>query len=127
AREWMCANYFDTRMFGAVMSSKMYNSGQVRGPMQFTFARSVDPITPIDITITRVALTNAKDTAKKGEVVSENEVEARHGQMGRKAYVPYGMYVAYGFYSPTFARTTGVTQTDLEVFWESIINMWDID
>lgn len=127
AREWMCANYYDTRMFGAVMSTKKYNAGQVRGPMQLTFARSLNPITPMDITITRVALTNADDTAKKGEIVSNDEVEARHGQMGRKAYVPYGMYVAYGFYSPAFAKQTGVVPKDLEVFWEAVINMWDLD
>lgn len=124
AREWMCANYYDTRMFGAVMSIKKYNSGQVRGPMQLTFARSLDPITPLDITITRVALTNPDDANKE---VPDDESEARHGQMGRKAYVPYGMYVSHGFYSPAFAKQTGVTPKDLEIFWESLINMWDLD
>lgn len=127
AREWMCAHYYDTRMFGAVMSTKKYNAGQVRGPMQLTFARSIDRITPADIAITRVALTNADDIAKKGEKIADDEVEARSGQMGRKAYVPYGMYVAYGFYSPPFAKQTGVTSADLEVFWESLVNMWDLD
>lgn len=127
AREWMCANYYDTRMFGAVMSTKKYNAGQVRGPMQLTFGRSIDKIMQGDMGITRVALTNANDGAKRGEVIADDEAEARYGQMGRKAYVPYGMYIAYGFYSPTFAKQTGVTQTDLEVFWESIINMWDLD
>lgn len=127
AREWMCAHYYDTRMFGAVMSTKKYNSGQVRGPIQLTFGRSIDKIMQGDIAITRVALTNADDTVKKGDVISEDEVEARSGQMGRKAYVPYGMYIAYGFYSPTFAKQTGVTSADLDVFWESIVNMWDLD
>ncbi len=127
AREWMCTHYYDTRMFGAVMSTKKYNAGQVRGPIQLTFARSLDSITPMDITITRVALTNAHDTAKMGETIEVDEVEARHGQMGRKAYVPYGMYVAYGYYSPAFAKQTGVTPVDLEVFWEAIVNMWDLD
>lgn len=124
ARDWMCANYYDTRMFGAVMSTKKYNSGQVRGPMQLTFARSCDIITPLDMTITRVALTNPGDSDKN---IPDDEMEARHGQMGRKAYIPYGMYIAYGFYSPSFAKQTGVKSKDLEVFWESIVNMWDFD
>lgn len=124
AREWMCANYFDTRMFGAVMSTKKYNAGQVRGPMQLTFARSCDPVTPLDITITRVALTNPGDSNK---TIPDDEVEARHGQMGRKAYIPYGMYIAHGFYSPSFAKQTGVNSNDLELFWEALVNMWDLD
>ncbi|WP_062109022.1 type I-C CRISPR-associated protein Cas7/Csd2 [Bacillus niameyensis] len=124
ARDWMCAHYYDVRMFGAVMSGKKYNAGQVRGPLQLTFARSVDPITPFDMTITRVALTNANDSQKDA---GEDEVEARHGQMGRKAYVPYGLYVAHGFYTPMFAEQTGVKGEDLELFWESLINMWDLD
>src|SRR5690625_1598767 len=124
AREWMCQHYYDTRMFGAVMSTTKYNAGQVRGPLQLTFARSVDEITPLDLTITRVALTNPDDA---DDEVPDDEVEARYGQMGRKAYVPYGLYVAYGFYSPNFAKQTGVKERDLEIFWESLINMWDLD
>lgn len=124
AREWMCENYYDTRMFGAVMSTNKYNAGQVRGPMQLTFARSCDSITPLDMTITRVALTNPNDADKD---VPDDEIEARHGQMGRKAYIPYGMYVAHGFYSPSFAKQTGVTSKDLELFWEALMNMWDLD
>ncbi|WP_336822037.1 type I-C CRISPR-associated protein Cas7/Csd2 [Sporosarcina sp. USHLN248] len=124
ARNWMCSHYFDVRMFGAVMSGKQYNAGQVRGPMQLTFARSIDPITPFDMTITRVALTNANDAQKEA---SDDEAEARHGQMGRKAYVPYGLYVAYGYYTPAFALQTGVKKEDLEVFWEALVNMWDLD
>lgn len=127
AREWMCETYYDTRMFGAVMSTKKYNAGQVRGPIQLTFGRSIDKIMQGDIAITRVALTNADDGAKKGDVIADDEVEARYGQMGRKSYVPYGIYIAYGFYSPAFAKQTGVTSQDLEVFWESLINMWDLD
>lgn len=124
AREWMCQHYYDTRMFGAVMSTTKYNAGQVRGPLQLTFARSIDPITPLDLTITRVALTNPHDADKD---VPDDEVEARHGQMGRKAYIPYGMYVAHGFYSPSFAQQTGVKAVDLQIFWESLMNMWDFD
>lgn len=126
ARAWMCEHYYDTRMFGAVMSTTKYNAGQVRGPMQLTFARSIDPVTPFDMTITRVALTNATD-GKNEDDVSEDETEARHGQMGRKAYLPYGMYEAYGFYTPAFGAQTGIQEKDLEVFWESLINMWDLD
>lgn len=126
AREWMCKQYFDTRMFGAVMSTTKYNAGQVRGPMQLTFARSIDQVTPFDMTITRVALTNATDGKNQGEV-SGDETEARHGQMGRKAYLPYGMYEVYGFYTPAFAVQTGVQEKDLAVFWESLVNMWDLD
>lgn len=126
AKEWMCQHYFDTRMFGAVMSTKKYNSGQVRGPVQLTFARSIDPVTPFDLTITRVALTNADDGKNQSDV-PEDEGEARHGQMGRKAYLPYGMYEAYGFFTPAFAAQTGVREEDLEVFWESLIHMWDLD
>lgn len=127
AREWMCKNYYDTRMFGAVMSTKKYNSGQVRGPIQLTFGRSIDQILQGDMAITRVALTNATDGVRTGDVVGEDEIEARHGQMGRKTYVPYGIYIAYGFYSPTFAKQTGVTSEDLETLWEALINMWDLD
>lgn len=124
ARDWMCEHYYDTRMFGAVMSTKKYNAGQVRGPLQLTFARSIDPITPLDMTITRVALTNANDSQKDA---TDEEGEARHGQFGRKAYVPYGLYIAYGFYSPAFAKQTGVQENDLSLFWEALIHMWDLD
>ena len=113
------------------MSTKKYNAGQVRGPMQLTFARSIEPITPFDMTITRVALTNANDGKKKNTeleaIDEENDTEARYGQMGRKAYVPYGIYEAHGFFSPSFAQQTGVSPKDLEAFWEAIINMWDLD
>lgn len=127
ARQWMCENYYDTRMFGAVMSTKKYNAGQVRGPMQLTFARSCDQVTPFDMTITRVALTNATDGKKSEKEIDEEETEARSGQMGRKAYLPYGMYVAHGFYTPAFAKQTGVKSADLEIFWEALVNMWDFD
>lgn len=125
AREWMCNQYYDTRMFGAVMSGKKYNAGQVKGPIQLTFARSVDPIMPLDMTITRVALTNANDGQK--EETEDGGVEAKHGTFGRKAYVPYGLYVAHGYYTPSFAKQTGVQSEDLEVFWKALINMWDLD
>lgn len=123
ARQWMCEHYFDTRMFGAVMSTKKFNAGQVRGPVQLTFARSVDRIFPAESSITRVALTNADDI--KGGDASDQE--ARTGQMGRKAHVPYGLYISYGFYTPAFAAQTGVKQEDLEALWDALVNMWDLD
>lgn len=93
--------------------------------MQLGFARSVDPIIPLDLSITRVALTNADDADRTQE--SSEEDKAATGQMGRKAIVPYGLYRAHGFFSPHFATQTGVTQKDLELFWAALQNMWDLD
>jgi len=112
AKAWMCQNFFDVRMFGAVMSTGV-NCGQVRGPLQLTFARSVDPITPMDLSITRVAVT------KSGEEKST--------EMGRKTLIPYGLYVARGFFTPQFAEDTGVDASDLELFWRSLQMMWELD
>ncbi len=109
----MCRRYYDVRLFGAVLSTGDYNCGQVRGPMQLTFARSIDPIVPNDIAITRVAITR--------------EGEAKETEIGRKAQVPYGLYVAKGFYSPMLAKDTGVTAEDLELFWEAAIAMFEND
>jgi len=125
AQKWMCQEFYDIRMFGAVMSMREYNAGQVRGPAQFTFARSVDPIVPLDSTIARVALES------RGERTAGQEVDElaapTHGTLGRKATVPYGLYRAHGFFNPHFARRTGVTKEDLEVFWQALQNMWDLD
>lgn len=112
-RQWMCANFYDIRMFGAVMAMDV-DCGQVRGPMQLTFARSVDPIVPLDLSITRVAVTNERD-AEKGST------------MGRKALVPYGLYRAHGFFSPHLARQTGASDEDLALFWQALEGMWDLD
>lgn len=122
-REWMCQNFYDIRTFGAVMSTEI-NCGQVRGPIQLTFAQSVDPILGLDIPITRVALTSASEKSSKN---ADGEDVATHGTMGRKAYVPYGLYIAKGFYIPSFAQDTGFNDEDLEVFWQALINMWDLD
>lgn len=111
-KAWMCGNFFDVRMFGAVMSTGV-NCGQVRGPVQLTFARSIDPVVPMDITITRVAVT------KQGE--------DKKSEMGRKSIIPYGLYRAHGFFTPTFAGDTGVDATDLEMFWDALKRMWDLD
>ncbi|WP_206886401.1 type I-C CRISPR-associated protein Cas7/Csd2 [Alicyclobacillus mali (ex Roth et al. 2021)] len=122
-REWMCEHFYDVRMFGAVMSTSAYNAGQVRGAVQLTFARSYDPVEPQDISITRVALTNADDV--KGG--SSDDEEARSGQMGRKAFIPYGLFRSYGFVNPAFCEQTGVSEEDLALFWEALVNMWTID
>jgi CRISPR-associated protein Csd2 len=125
AQAWMCANYFDVRAFGAVLVGKKgegYNCGQVRGPLQLTFARSVSPVVPLDLSITRVALENRGDKPDAGD-----EEEARTGTMGRKTLLPYGLYRAHGFFSPFFAKKTGVVTDDLALFWEALQNMWDLD
>ena len=125
-RGWMCQNFYDIRMFGAVMTVSV-NAGQVRGPLQLTFARSFDEIVPLDLSITRVAVTRAEDAAV---VVAEDSSEGTGGkqtEMGRKAIVPYGLYRAYGFFNPHLAQQTGVTEEDLALFWEALIGMWDVD
>lgn len=113
AQKWMCANFFDIRMFGAVLSTGL-NAGQVRGAMQLTFGRSLNPVQPQDLAITRVAVTDAKDREKLQTI-------------GRKTLIPYGLYQSHGFYSPCFAAKTGVTKADLEIFWQALIKMWDLD
>jgi CRISPR-associated protein Csd2 len=125
ARAWMCANYFDVRTFGAVLVGKKaegYNCGQVRGPLQLTFARSVDQVVPLDLSITRVALENRGDKPE-----GSDEEEARTGTMGRKTLVPYGLYRAHGFFNPFFASDTGFSSQDLALFWEALQKMWDLD
>lgn len=113
ARKWMCANFYDVRMFGAVMSTGL-NAGQVRGPMQLTFSRSVSPIIPQDLAITRMAVTDEKDRDKLQTI-------------GRKTLIPYGLYIGRGFFSPHLAKQTGVTSADLELFWDALVYMWDFD
>lgn len=117
ARRYMCRNYYDVRTFGAVMSTGK-NAGQVRGPIQLTFARSVDPIATAEHTITRVAVaTDAEAEKQKGD----------NHTMGRKATIPYGLYVCHGFVSANLARQTGFTEEDLQLFFEALKNMFDID
>jgi len=121
-RKWMCDEFFDVRMFGAVMSMKEFNAGQVRGPVQLTFARSHDPIVPLDHSIVGPAQ-NAGD-------VNRDDAEGQatnYGTMGRKSNVPYGLYRAHGFFNPHFAEQTGVKEEDLSRFWQALINMWDVD
>lgn len=118
-RDWMCQNFYDIRAFGAVMTTfvKAYlNCGQVRGPVQLGFARSIDPIVPQEVTITRVAITTEEDAEKKGT------------EMGRKYVVPYGLYRCDGYISANLARkTTGFSEEDLQLLWEAILNMFEQD
>lgn len=115
AREYICKNYFDVRTFGAVMSTGDDPCGIVRGPVQLNFARSIDPVLPQEITITRQAVTTEKDRADK-----ENT-------MGKKNFIPYGLYRAEGYVSALLANKTGFGEEDLEILWNSIENMFEID
>ncbi len=126
ARRWMCENFYDIRMFGAVMTTEV-NCGQVRGPVQLTFARSISPIVPLDVSITRVAITRPEDAEVVSGDEGSEEGRGKVTEMGRKAVLPYGLYLGRGFFSPKFAQDTGVTKEDLELFWEALVNMWDQD
>ena len=121
ARAWMCQTFFDVRMFGAVMSTDV-NCGQVRGPVQLTFARSVDPIVSLEQSITRMAAT----TEREAEQQSERQ-EGQSRTMGRKEIVPYGLYVAHGFVSPHLAHDTGFSQSDLDLLWQALTMMFEYD
>lgn len=131
ARAWMCDHFFDVRMFGAVMSTKGLNCGQVLGPVQFSFARSVDPVFAHDISITRVAVTREDELTK---LAASDDEGGKDREMGRKALIPYGLYVACGTYSPHRAMRngrrsdgTGVDSVDLDLLWRALVNMWDLD
>ena len=117
ARAWMCQNFFDVRTFGAVMSIGV-NCGQVRGPVQLTFGRSVDPIVSLEHSITRMAVATEAEAEKQG---GDNRT------MGRKYTVPYGLYVTHGFVSAHLAAQTGFSEEDLQLFWEALANMFDHD
>ena len=118
-RDYMCGQYYDIRTFGAVMTTFVkatLNCGQVRGPVQIGFARSIDPIVPQEITITRVAITTEEDAQRKGT------------EMGRKHIVPYALYRAEGFVSANLARrVTGFSEDDLALLWKAIVNMFEND
>jgi CRISPR-associated protein Csd2 len=117
ARAWMCANFFDVRTFGAVMSLGV-NCGQVRGPVQLNFARSIDIIVPVEVSITRMA------------VATEKEAEQQSGDnrtMGRKYIVPYALYRAEGYVSAHLAAQTGFSEDDLKLLWDALVNMFDHD
>jgi CRISPR-associated protein Csd2 len=117
ARQWMCRNFFDVRTFGAVMSTGI-NCGQVRGPVQLTFARSIDPVIAQEHSITRMA------------VATEAEAEKQEGDnrtMGRKHTVPYGLYMAHGFVSSFLAKQTSFSSDDLDLFWQALVQMFEHD
>lgn len=118
-RDWMCKNFYDIRAFGAVMTTFVkaaLNCGQVRGPVQLGFARSIDPVVPQEVTITRVAITTEADAEKK------------NNEMGKKYIIPYGLYRCEGYISANLARkTTGFSDEDLELLWNAILNMFEND
>ncbi|KQC11304.1 MAG: type I-C CRISPR-associated protein Cas7/Csd2 [Smithella sp. SDB] len=129
AREWMCKTFYDVRTFGAVMSTGA-NAGQVRGPVQFSFARSVDPILPMDASITRMAVAEKVNGAKTMEDYEKWENEQEEDKlrtMGRKALIPYGLFVAKGFISANLAKGTEFSDDDLKNLWEALANMYDHD
>ena len=132
ARKWMCANFYDVRTFGAVMSTGK-NAGQVRGPVQLAFAKSLDAVLPLDISITRMAI--AKPEGQEAKKMSSKELEDWTAQqpedqlrtMGRKTLIPYGLYLARGFISAHLARQTGFSEDDLSLLWEAVLNMYEHD
>jgi CRISPR-associated protein Csd2 len=124
-RRFMCDNFFDVRAFGAVMSTGI-NCGQVKGPVQFTFAESAESIMPVEISITRMAATNEKEKAAQQEGSDDNQ-RSDNRTMGRKHIVPYGLYRAHGFISAKFAERTGFSEADLELLFEALENMFEHD
>lgn len=117
ARAWMCSKYYDIRTFGAVMSTGA-NAGQVRGPVQMTFARSVEPVVALEHSITRMAVATEAEAEKQG---GDNRT------MGRKFTIPYGLYRSHGFISAHLANQTGFSEEDLELFWQAVINAFEHD
>lgn len=124
-RDFMCANFFDVRTFGAVMSTGI-NCGQVKGPVQLTFASSVEPIMPLEISITRMAATNEAEKKQKAEG-DDSADRTDNRTMGRKHIVPYGLYVAHGFISARFAERTGFSDSDLDLLFEALSAMFEHD
>jgi CRISPR-associated protein Csd2 len=117
ARAWMCRNFYDVRTFGAVMSTGV-NCGQVRGPIQLTFGRSIEPITSLEYAITRMAVATLEEAEKQ---------QGDNRTMGRKSTVPYGLYRSHGFVSAFLARQTGFSAEDLDLFWQALAGMFDQD
>lgn len=129
ARNWMCANFYDVRSFGAVMSTGP-NAGQVRGPVQIAFSRSVDPILPLDVSITRMAVAADVKGAKSSAEYESWEAEQAEDQlrtMGRKSLIPYGLFLGKGFISAHLAAQTGFSVDDLRLLFEAILNMYEHD
>ncbi len=118
ARAWLCKNFFDIRSFGAVLSTGDFNAGQVLGPIQMTFARSVDRIVPAEHSITRMAVTTEKEAVAQ---------DGDNRTMGRKATIPYGLYKSHGFVNVPPAKKTGFSEEDLKLVWEALKMMFDLD
>lgn len=129
ARDWMCKNFFDVRAFGAVMSTGA-NAGQVRGPVQIAFARSVDPVLALDLSITRMAVAIDVKGAKSSAEFETAEAEANEDTlrtMGRKSMIPYGLFIGKGFISAHLAQQTGFNLQDLQLLFEGVLNMYEHD
>ena len=129
ARQWMCRNFYDVRTFGAVLAVGP-NAGQVRGPVQFAFARSLDPVLTLELSITRMAVAQDVKEAKSSTDYLKWEGEQPEDKlrtMGRKALIPYGLYLAKGFISAHLARQTGFTEDDLALLWDALLNMFEHD
>ncbi len=129
ARDWMCRNFFDVRAFGAVMSTGA-NAGQVRGPVQIAFSRSLDPILSLDISITRMAVADEVRGAKSSADYAAWEAQQPEAQlrtMGRKSLIPYGLFRGKGFVSAFLAQQTGFTKEDLKLLFEALLNMFEHD
>ncbi len=124
-RQFMCDNFFDVRSFGAVMSTGI-NCGQVRGPVQLSFARSLESIVPLEISITRMAATNEAEKKKNEEASNEDE-RTENRTMGRKHIVPYGLYRTHGFVSAKLAERTGFSDDDIAFLWDALKNMFEHD
>ena len=129
ARKWMCQNFYDIRAFGAVLSVGP-NAGQVRGPVQFSFARSLDAVLPLELSITRMAVTeDVKGAKSSGDYArwEADQPEDKLRTMGRKALIPYGLYLAKGFISAHLAEQTGFKEDDLSLLWEALLKMFEHD
>ena len=123
AGRWMCDNFFDVRLFGAVMSTGDHNCGQLKGPVQVGFASSIDPVFQMEQAITRVAVTREDELAK----LQADEKGGKDREMGRKTILPYGLYRAHVYYSPHYGVHNGVTSEDLSLLWKALVMMWDLD
>ena len=132
AKHWLCQSFFDVRAFGAVMSTGA-NAGQVRGPVQIAFARSVDPVLALDLSVTRMAVAvdvpGAGSSASSADIArwESEQAEEKLRTMGRKALIPYGLFVGKGFLSAHLARDTGFGEDDLALLWEALLNMYEHD
>ena len=129
ARRFMCEQFYDVRTFGAVMSTGA-NAGQVRGPVQIAFSRSVDPVLPLDLSITRMAVADDVKGARSSEELAKWEAEQPEDKlrtMGRKSLIPYGLFIGKGFVSAHLAQQTGFSEDDLALLWEALLNMYEHD